>query len=218
MPRTQVSQRQMMYKDYAINEFKTPIYGFPDSLRVQLRYADVFTLASTLGAINYYRFRANSAFDPDSSSTGHQPLYYDTYGAIYDHYAVINSRIELEVTGVGAATAPIVGLNIDDDSSVAGTLSTLLEQNHGTNTLMTALSGSHSFAKLSTDWNAEEILRIDPFKSQTYKTAIGQNPSEESYFVFWVVDNTAAASTSVTVKVNIVYDILFTELSTITGS
>ena len=67
---------------------------FPDAKLVKHIYADTITLPAGAGAglSTKYQFRCNSAYDPDLTSTGHQPLYYygwreeeiDPYAAPFD--------------------------------------------------------------------------------------------------------------------------------------
>lgn len=58
-----------------------------------LRYVDLVTLDPGAGAIASHVFRANSCFDPDNTGTGHQPLLYDEYSALYSQYRVLSSKL-----------------------------------------------------------------------------------------------------------------------------
>lgn len=49
--------------------------GFPNSEVAKIRYSDQITITGTTYAQN--TFRGNSAFDPDESGIGHQPMYFD---------------------------------------------------------------------------------------------------------------------------------------------
>jgi len=66
--------------------------GFPDTIKTRLKYSDVLTIS---GAAQQYTFRANSLFDPDLTSTGHQPMYYDQYIAVYEKYRVHATTIRI---------------------------------------------------------------------------------------------------------------------------
>jgi len=70
--------------------------GIPDTTRTVLRYCDVLSLTSS--SPQQYTFRANSLFDPDLTSTGHQPLYFDQYIASYEKYRVFKTHIQVRVT------------------------------------------------------------------------------------------------------------------------
>jgi hypothetical protein len=198
-------------------QFTPRVFGFPDRILTKLRYSDFGTVSSTTGAVGSYKFRWNSTFDPDYTGTGHQPLYRDTYAAIYDQYAVVRARVVFRITNP-STTAPIyVTLNTDDDSTFSSTAQTLAEQSRGISTTLTPLSGSRSFATLSSTWSAMSVLNIDPFSSETYKTAVGSNPTEESYFALSIATQDASTA-SVNWQVMLEQEVLWTELSTPTQS
>ncbi len=67
----------------------------PLTVRTKLRYADTFVLASSSGLASY-QYSGNSAYDPDITSVGHQPLYWDTYASVYKKYVVLSSRITIK--------------------------------------------------------------------------------------------------------------------------
>jgi len=70
------------------------ISGLKNWIDVKLVYAETFSLTGTLGYANY-EFCANGVYDPNVTSTGHQPLYFDQYIALYERYMVKSSRIRL---------------------------------------------------------------------------------------------------------------------------
>jgi len=195
-----------------ISRFTPTVFGFPDKLMSTLRYHSIQGMTSTTGALSTYGFRWNSIFDPDFSSSGHQPLYRDTYAAIYDHYSVVSARAK--ITFVNGTTSVIMaGVVTDDDSSPSSTVDTLCEQSHGFHALLTPLSGSMSRKEFRVNWSCKQVLGIDPFTSETYKTAMASNAAEESYLWMWVIDESGNTSTTTT-DIELEYDVLFTELTT----
>lgn len=186
--------------------------GFPDKILSKLRYVDLMTLTSTVGSIGKNAFRWNSTFDPDATGTGHQPLYRDTFSSVYDQYAVISATARVKFINPG--TNPMrVGVLTDDDFTSSTTVDTLCEQNHGQHVLLPPMLGSLSSHTFTISWDCKQILGIDPFSSETYKTAVGSNPSEESYLHVWASDP-LAGTTSVYVEVELVQIVLWTELGT----
>lgn len=67
--------------------------AFPDRLRIKFRYSDTINIISTLGNLTDYVFRGNSLFDPDYTSTGHQPFGLDQWNSLYGQYKVYGSSI-----------------------------------------------------------------------------------------------------------------------------
>ncbi len=64
---------------------------------MQQRYQEQFRAASSLGVPATYSFRLNSLFDPNYTTTGHQPLYFDQMAALYSFYKVLRVRWRITV-------------------------------------------------------------------------------------------------------------------------
>jgi len=191
--------------------------GFPQTLLTKVRYYDTYAMTVTTGSLGKQVMRWNSTFDPDFTSTGHQPLYRDTFAAIYDHYAVVDARATVKI--VNTSTVPlIVGCVTDDDSSAAGSVTVLCEQPTGVHELLPPLSGSLSSVKFNRTWSCRDVLGIDPYSSEEYKTSVASNPTEESYLHIWGTVTDGSSSTSITVAVEMEYTVLWTELQTPSSS
>lgn len=95
--------------------------GFPTKKTVKLRYCQEISLTITSGYMAYHGFRLNSLFDPDYTSTGHQPLGFDQWAAIYDKYCVTRAAISCRSThGDKAAYDPIMmGIHIQQGDTFA---------------------------------------------------------------------------------------------------
>lgn len=76
--------------------------GYPDRTRVTLRYCDLITVTT---ASPQYTFRGNALFDPDFTSTGHQPMFYDQFIAVYQRYRVFKTGLTVRVVNT-SATVP----------------------------------------------------------------------------------------------------------------
>lgn len=60
----------------------------PVWISAPMRYNETFTQSLVTNAFNQQSFRANSLFDPNRTSTGHQPLGFDQLAASYNRYVV----------------------------------------------------------------------------------------------------------------------------------
>lgn len=63
---------------------------------VKLRYVDHIAINPTSGVATAHAFRANDMFDPNATGIGHQPLMFDEWMQIYDHFTVLGSKIKVE--------------------------------------------------------------------------------------------------------------------------
>jgi hypothetical protein len=76
--------------------YRNPRAGpFPTTFPAELHYSDFFDFNTTIGAVVYQKFRANSLYDPDETGTGHQPLYFDSLAALYSKYRVTSIKYSL---------------------------------------------------------------------------------------------------------------------------
>lgn len=102
---------------------------FPNTKLVRHKYVDTITIpaAGGPGVLQYWQFRANSMYDPDFSGVGHQPMFRDEMAAQYTYYTVLRSNIQVVVPPEQTTKMNYL-LYVDDDSSVTGSVNTLLEQ------------------------------------------------------------------------------------------
>jgi hypothetical protein len=193
------------------------VFGFPNKVLTRLRYTDTIAMVGTSGAIAKQLFRLNSTFDPDYTGTGHQPLYRDTYASLYDHYAVVETRVHVKLVNNG--DIPVnCGILVDDDATSSTTTTVLMEQNNGQSRVVPAKTGALSTVDFRYNWSCQKILGIDPFASETYKTAVGSNPTEESYLVIWNQAADVTTTSGVYAYVELEMLVLWTELTTPTSS
>jgi hypothetical protein len=193
-----------------------PGMGFPDSMISHLRYHTQGSLNSVVGAVAADDYRWNSTFDPDQTLGGHQPLYRDTFAVIYDHYSVISATAVVKFVNT-SSNVFAVGCVTDDDFTNSTAVDTLCEQTHGKHAMLPALSGSLSALTLRMSWDCKKVLNIDPFTSETYKTAVTSNPAEESSLTMWASD-AQGGTNAIYYDITITYKVLWTELSTPTQS
>lgn len=125
--RTRRTPRIPMFKMQTLNRT-----GFPRTTVVKLRYVDGFTLDPTnLGIAATHVFRANSIFDPNVTSAGHQPMNRDMWANLYKRYTVIGSKITLRVFNSITTTSHgmLAGVLLDEDANINDlTPATLMEQ------------------------------------------------------------------------------------------
>lgn len=98
--------------------------GFPQNKRVTLRYSAEISVASPgPGLAAGHVFRLNSIFDPDLTGTGHNPLGYDQWLAIYNNYHVVDARIKATrtYTTTGAVAPSMMCIAVVDRTAALET-------------------------------------------------------------------------------------------------
>jgi len=193
--------------------------GFPETKTVKLKYCDYFTIdPQTGGSLGSYLFRANSIYDPNYTGTGHQPLGYDQWAGLYNHYTVISSKINISIipnlTTSQYLPGNVVGIFLSDDVTFSGTnLTQLMEQGY-TNYKYLQMYPGNGVDTLKHSFNAKRFYNVKDVKDNqvTLGALVGSNPSEEAYFVCFVG---AADSTTDTASIGCVvtmeYLVTFTE-------
>lgn len=95
---------------------------FAPVMRVRLPYVETLSLtAPALGTSGVYYFNLNSLYDPNLTSTGHQPMQFDQLAGIYKSYIVHGCGVELEYSNPNGDGA-YVGYSVRtiDSYSAAG--------------------------------------------------------------------------------------------------
>lgn len=102
--------------------------GVPDSKIVRLRYVtdQEFnpTFPGSVATAAVVVYSANGMYDPDVTHVGHQPLWFDQWMAMYNHFVV--TECSIRVTFVSTGNAPpnancIVGVHLDASSATTTT-------------------------------------------------------------------------------------------------
>jgi hypothetical protein len=78
--------------------YRNPRAGpFPTTFPAVLHYSDYFDFSTSVNSPVYYKYRANSLYDPDETGSGHQPLYFDPLATLYSKYRVTGVRYALRM-------------------------------------------------------------------------------------------------------------------------
>jgi len=189
------------------------IFGFPPTLLSKLRYCDTVPITSTVGSIGKYTFRINSLFDPDFTGVGHQPLYRDTFAAIYALYTVVSADIKLTV--VNTSTVPVhAGAVFEDDTGSSSSVNVLMEQNTGVHHLIPAQAGSISSHTFRLKWDCQKMLGLDPYTDIGTKAIFSADPTYLGAMTCWLQPVDAASTTTGYLNIEIDQLVFFSDLQT----
>lgn len=201
------ARRRTMYR----RRRRLTAQGVPSGLPViriaKLRYCDTFTLQSPVGALAEYMFRANSVFDPNSTAGGHQPMGFDQWAALYNHYVVKGSKINVRImhdTGSGTDIAVRCGVYLTDGSSSGYTDATeFIEARKGH--YRNLGNGADKAVRMNLGYSTRKFFNITNVKDNVGRlgAAVTANPTEQAYYAIWVQ---SASSNSETVNVTAVID------------
>lgn len=185
-------------------------------MQVTHKYAHLYYASASAASYGTYVFRCNGLYDPDLTSTGHQPYLFDQLSSLYDHYMVKASRIKITVGNVLAQQRWAVTAFIDDDGTFAGNFQTAVERN---TTGKTVLMPAGSDAKVLTqEWSLSKNFQVkDGLGLSRFQGTPTSDPTEVSTFVICFA-NSEATTQYVDILVEIEYDTVWTEPADVGGS
>lgn len=188
--------------------------GAPAIRTVKLRYCSVIGLQSVTGAIARYNFRANSVYDPDYTSTGHQPMGFDTWASQYNHYIVKGSKIRVTAVDSDATSTnnhPMYwGITLKaDPSNNHITVGPLLEQDK----CYKICTNENTPQVLSRNFSAKKFFNVTNVKDNfsRFGSAVNANPFDECFFQVWAVVMNGAETSQLNLDVCIEYIVEFSE-------
>ena len=161
--------------------------GVADRIFVKLKYSTLITPADqTTGVVYEYVFRGNSLFDPDFTSAGAQPTYFDNYAALYNKYRVHKSKIRVEsVTSPNNGASYITAIYPSDGSSGLSSILDYMSSRYGKWKKSTITSAGSVTIKNSMSTKKKfGLTKIN--QTEEVAALVNANPSEVWY---WVIAN-----------------------------
>ena len=179
-----------------------PVSGFPSRKIVRLRYAQTINLnASGTGTPVHHNFCANGMYDPDLTGTGHQPMGFDQWMTVYDHYTVLGSKCTARyIPNTTTDFAPMAfGIMLTDDGTFPYLdIDAIVESRAGGRAYrLGALNNSATSRNLSVTrfFSAKKALgRPTVVGEEELKGSAIANPTEQSHFQIWCVNPTSAGN------------------------
>lgn len=194
--------------------------GFPKQMTMTHKYVDVIAVACASGVPQPYVFRCNGMFDPNVTSTGHQPMFFDQMAALYDHYTVIGSKITVRFTPLTSGNQAVpsyAGIFINDDATVtSGTLTTLLENSLVKSKLMSY--GSTKPTILTHKWGVKKYFPGSTMANSELRGTATSDPTEQSTYTIFLCSLDTTTSVTLYAEVEISYIAVWNELKEIAGS
>lgn len=171
-----------------LSSLNTPS-GMPLMRTAKLRYNTQQQISSTSGIMQHYTMRANSLFDPDFSGIGHQPMGFDQWSNLYNHYVVVGARMTvrfMNASGSASANPPYYGgvLLTDQSSFPYSNASAVIESRKGISRM-----GAWLFPlQLTQNFSAKGFYNLTDTKDNFDRigAAVTTNPAEEAFFQVWL--------------------------------
>jgi len=174
---------------------KLPSTGFPEKLTIRLRYNYFRTFATSGSGYDAYQFKINSVYDPDLTSTGHQPLYRDQLYLIYKYATVVSCNYSI-LASTTSQTGQLVGALASTYASLDSDVSATIERGQNKLKMITAgmnpvkLKGVVSMYQIFGKSKTEDITTDDLYRHDS-----GTDPNQLAYLSIFVQDTSLATST-----------------------
>lgn len=190
--------------------------GFPKQLKMVHRYCDTVPLQA-VGALATYKFSCNGMYDPDITSTGHQPYYFDQLTAVYNHYTVIGSKIKVTVVPAGTFGSPCdVVLSKNDDSTAHTAMSTARERSEAVSTIINP--NNPQVVVLKSKWSAKGTFGGSVLGNDALQGTSSANPTEQTQYHLQIYPSDATTTLLVYCQVEIEYIAVWDELKDTSSS
>lgn len=193
--------------------------GMPTQRIAKLRYAEQTTITSTSGVLDSIRFRANGIFDPNVDIGGHQPMGFDQWSTLFNHYVVLGSKLTMSIVPFDAGGGPCAtGAYLTDGSTVPYTsASEFMEAKKGTVKLISPDQRKATY--VVSKFSAKKFYNVKDVKDNVSRigSPVSADPSDQAYYVIWV-QNRDGSTSSYSVLVQIDYIVLFSEPKDLTQS
>lgn len=193
--------------------------GFPRQVTVTQKYKEVIDWSGGAGgAMQVYQFSANGLYDPNITGTGHQPMFFDQLGALYDHYVVKASRYKVTVQNRGSTFVKL-GLFLNDDSSVTpASPEAVAEQASGKFYLLDQSGTEKGRAYLTCGYDAAATFGPGILANNVLEGTPAANPSESAVFTLVAQAWDLSTAWTVILDVTVEYDVIWKENKDIISS
>lgn len=170
---------------------KVSLNVIPKSLVKRFRYVEDISIDPIgAGIMQSYVFRANSMYDPNYTSVGHQPYGYDQYlPTLYNHATVLGSKISCvfslgNPSVVNAQNNIICGISLLDNPTVQTNPSLVREQ--GGYCTWTMITNQMAPRRKTLKYSAKKFHGVKDVKdNQQLSHPYNNNPEEGAFFHIW---------------------------------
>jgi len=196
--------------------------GLPQKVMVKHKYVQSNSFSLPANNLGYYAFRANGMFSPSVTLTtgAHQPMYFDQYGALYEHFCVIGAKVTFKVvhvTGPTANSAYKMCAFVDSNAALlASNIDAIAESTQG-RTITQIPANQTSQAIKTLKFSAKRIFGGSVLGNKALTGTIIADPSELSYFVL-AIEADAGQDTELAITTEIEYVAIWTELKEVAQS
>lgn len=159
--------------------------GMPKTGRAKLSYCENLAMVSSTGNLTATVWRAGGAFDPRYASGGHQPMGFDQWAVLFNHYTTAGSRAEVTFNPIADSPA-MCGIYLEAANSPSYTIFTeFVESGKGQYAL---LNDNETSKKLVCNYSAKKFFNLTNLKDNNSRIGadVASSPTEDAFFIIWM--------------------------------
>lgn len=185
--------------------------GRPQSIRTTCFYHEQgVTINPGVGTAAAYIFAANGLYDPNITGTGHQPLGFDQYMALYGEYLVVGSTIKVTFANSSTTVPAYIGVFLEDLTTTDTSFSRYVENGNGVYSVADVANSGMGIKTLTHKADIRKFSHQDIFAEDNFSGTASANPNDTHYFHVVVAPFDAATDMSACyISVEIRYDVIF---------
>lgn len=160
---------------------------------VKLKYVDNSIVDPLESALAFEFWSANNCFDPYVATGGHQPMNFDQWAALYNHYTVVASKIKVEFStlGTGVSAGMVCGVYLVPTTSLVSTApGDLMEQALCKWKLKYngATQNGSSLPVITHSMNAKKYFNVTNMLDNTSRlgATVAASPLEQAYYCVFI--------------------------------
>jgi hypothetical protein len=183
------------------------------SALIKHRYASYCTINPGAGVTASHVLSANGMFDPDITSSGHQPLGFDNFSLFYDHYMVLGAKVTVTAVNVSTTVPILFGVTLRDSATVTSSSIDYIKEQGSTGWQYCGNINNSRPPKQVKGFSAKKFFTKGDLRDcAELKGSTGGQPAEQAFFHIWTgAANHSSDPATVTFNFIIEYMALWTE-------
>lgn len=175
-------------------------------------FYELDSLNPGVGTAASHVYSCNGVYDPDITGVGHQPLGFDQFSLLYDHYTVIGSKISVTFVNKDTTLTQMVGIRISDTASTDNNFARTVENGTMTWAVLGADGKGDNKVTLSKAVSIKKFMgRPNILSEDELRGTIISNPLDQCYFHIMAGETGLSDPSTVKIIVKIEYVTVFTE-------
>lgn len=214
MASKQVIKKNTQARVYVNPKFSVGRNPIAKQTKRTFTYADSVLVTLNASGEGSFLFSTNSMFDPSTSGVGTQPLYFDQFMEMYNHYTVMQSSI-IVMFADKSNRRLVTTLYVDDDTVVSNNAIAAWTRPGATSNFGKLDQSKNQV--LTMGWSAGHHFSGNPLSKAELKGNASNSPAEQMFYAI-VVKDIDLVNDQVAMVVKIEYTAVFDERKTVVTS